>query len=169
MTNELRINEERNNVTIGNDTHPIKFGEIIQPTKEYKINTYAFLGEKGIKADGCVFEIVPYGSTTVMHVTDEAAKSQEIAVKGKGWFLGINPEGEITVQKVGENMIENPLIEQWKDWVGVWIAGSTGMEVLDVTEPPFNPSMEISVKKDDQTIPSEFWKTYDRLKTPTKT
>lgn len=169
MKDELRIDTEHKNVTIGNNIHPIKSGETIEPTEEYKIHTYTFLGEKGAKADGCVFEIVPRGSTTVMHVIDETARSQEIAIKGKGWFLGINPKGEMTIQEVGEHMVENPLIEQWKGWIGVWIAANTGMEVLDVTEPPFNPSMETPVKRDNQTIPSNFWKTYDNLRASVKT
>ncbi len=169
MMIELSIDAGYKNVTIGKNIHPIKLGEVINPTEEYAIRTYTFLGEKGEKADGCLFEIIPHGSTTVMQVIDETAESQEIAVKGRGWFLGINPEGEMTVQEVGDNIVENPLIGQRKGWVGVWIAGSTGMEVLDITEPPFNPSMEISVKRDDQAIPSKFWEIFDNLKTPTKT
>lgn len=169
MKDKLSIDTEHKNVTIGTNTHPITFGEIIKPTEEYRILTYTFLGEKGTRADGCVFEIAPHGSTIVMRIIDETTKSQEVAIKGKGWFLGIYPDGEMIVREVGENIVENPVMEQEKGWVGVWVAGDAGMEVLDITEPPFNPSMETPVKRDDQNIPSNFWKTYDNLRASVKT
>lgn len=168
MKDKLGINEGHKSVMIGADTHAIAFGEIIKPTKEYKIHTYAFLGEKGTKADGCLFEIIPHGSTRVMRVVDENVNMQEIAIKGKGWFLGIATKGDISVREVGENVNENPVIEQQKGQIGVWIAGDAGMEVLNITEPPFNPSVETLVERNDPTIPPKFWEKYDSLKNPTK-
>lgn len=170
MKDRFGIDTTHKNVTVDGNTYQIEPGKTIDgSTKDYKIHPYTFLGEKGTRADGCVFEIFPHGSTNVMRVIDETSKSQEIAIKGKGWFLGVSPDGEMIVQEVGESVIENPLIEQWKGWIGVWIAGDAGMEVLDITEPPFNPSIETPVKRDDQNIPSNFWETYDNLRTPTKT
>lgn len=164
MEDRLAIDGEHKNVTIGKNVHPIKFGETLEPTKEYKIHTYTFLGEKGTKADGCVFEIAPHGSTRVMLVVDEKVDMEEIVIKGKGWFLGIDSTGDMGVREVGEDMIESRNIEQKKGQIGVWIAGDTGMEVLNITEPPFNPSMETPVKRDDPNIPSEFWRIYDNLR-----
>lgn len=167
MSAELGINAARTQVSFGGRMHPVTFGEAQQPEPaSYDILPYTFQDEKGNQADGCLFEIKPFKSTTVMRVTDETVHMQEIAIKGHGWFLGINPAGEILVQEVGD-LAENPLIEQRKGWVGVWIAGKDGMEVLDMTAPPFNPSMETPVKREDPAIPAIFWGEYDRLKTAT--
>ena len=168
MEPTIGIDRDRQNVVIGELAHPIKFGDVLQPNAEYTIRTYTFEGIKGTTADGCLFEIKPHGSTTVMRVIDETVRIQEIAVKGRGWFLGINPNGDVITQEVGDHLEENPLVEQFKGWIGVWIAGEEGLEVLDVTEPPFNPVMETPVERADQTIPPEYWEQYDGLKTPAK-
>lgn len=167
MEAKLGIDVVRATVKIDDEVHPVSFGEIIEPNPEYKIRTYSFQGEKGTQADGCVFEITPHGSTTVMRVVDGSVRLQEVAVKGHGWFLGINPEGQTIIQEVGEIRAENPLVEQANGWVGVWIAGLEGLDVLDITEPPFKPSMETAVERNDQTVPSAFWDKYDALKSPT--
>jgi len=166
MEAKLGIDADRIHIRVGDDTHPVSFGEVIEPNAEYKIRTYSFQGEKGTQADGCVFEITPHGSTTVMRVVDESARLQEVAIKGSGWFLGVNPEGQVIIQEARWHEEENPLVEQMNGWVGVWIAGAEGLEVLDVTEPPFKPSMETSVVRDDQAIPPDFWEKYDVLKSP---
>jgi hypothetical protein len=161
---EIGFNPEEDIITIDGTSHPILFGEADKPNAEYSILPYKFTDETGEQADGCVFEIAPHGSTTVMRVVNEHVRIQEIAVSGSGWFMGMNPEGEIIAQEVGENVDENPIVDQTKGWVGVWIAGENGMKVLDVTTPPFSPSMEVAVKREDAQMPQDFWKEYDARK-----
>jgi hypothetical protein len=158
---EIGFNPEKNTITMNGESRPVLFGKPEKPNSEYSILPYKFTDEKGQEADGCVFEISPHGSTTVMRVVNEDVRIQEIAVSGSGWFMGMSPDGEMIVQEVGEKVDENPIVDQTKGWVGVWIAGENGMKVLDITTPPFNPSMEVAVKREDDKLPQDFWKEYD--------
>ncbi|HSX40897.1 MAG TPA: hypothetical protein VLF68_04790 [Candidatus Saccharimonadales bacterium] len=166
MAGEIGINAERTAIRTGGTEHPISFGGVEEPNQEYKIRTYSFPGEKGKEADGCIFEIKPFGSTTVMRVVDDV-HLREIAIKGNGWFLGVDADdGQMVPYEVGEDVVENWEVQQKKGSVGVWIAGKDGLEVLDITEPPFSPKMETPVERDDQNLPSGFWERYDELKAP---
>lgn len=154
----------RSAVSIDGQTHPISFGENFRPNDEYNIAAYSFTDELGKKSDGCVFEINPRGSTRVMRITDENFTCQEIGVSGRGWFLGVNPSGEVILYDIQANSEENPLVNLSKDWVVCWIAGDERFDVADVSTPPFKPEMEKEIPLDDFSLPPEFWKIYRQLK-----
>lgn len=156
--------KERSTVLIDDQLHQISFSEGFGPTNEYKIVPYVFTDEKSKSSDGCVFEIEPRGSTRMMRITDADFTCQRIAIKGSGWFLGVNPDGEVVEYKLNSNSKQNPEIELTKGWVDCWIADDKGMEVADVSTPPFRPEMEEEIYLNDPSLPVEFWNFYRKLK-----
>jgi hypothetical protein len=151
-------------IQMGTDVHPISFGERFSPKEEYTIADYSFTDEKGKASNGCVFEINPYGSTRVMKITDPELTCLRIAIKGNGTMLRVSPDGEVFYDDLKANTEENPLIELKQGWVDCCIAGDEGMEVADISTPPFKPEMETEISVGDSTLPPEFWKMYKELK-----
>lgn len=128
------------------------------PNKGYVDKPYIFLDEKKSEANGVLVEMEPYSSTKILRVVDKQVKFQDIAIKGGGWFLGINPEGNISVIQVNEFLEDkNPLVEYGAGWTFCWLAGGRGLEILDVTEPPFQPAMEEEIPLWSNQLPEEFW------------
>lgn len=155
---------DKSAVQIGSDIHSVSFGERFSPNEEYTIADYSFTDEKGKVFNGCVFEIKPYGSTRVMRITDSELTCQRIAIKGRGKMLRMSPDGEVFCDDLNANTEENPLIELKQGWVDCCIAGDEGIEVADISTPPFKPEMETEIPLDDSTLPPEFWRMYKELK-----
>lgn len=163
MAQEITF-QGRSTVSIDGKAHPVTFGENFRPNNEYNIAAYSFSDELGKKSDGCVFEINPRGSTRVMKITDANLTCQRIAIKGSGWFLGVSPEGEVISYELNATSEENPLIQLSNGWVDCWIAADEGIEVADVSTPPFKPEMEKQIPLDDASLPPKFWQIYKQLK-----
>jgi len=164
MTEDIKFNQNKTSVKFNGVEHPLSFGERFSPNTEYTIAAYSFTDEKGKESDGCVFEIEPRGSTRVMMITSKELSCQRLAIKGDGWFLGVNPEGEVVHYRLDSKKEENPQLELHKGWVDCWIAGDEGMEVADVSTPSFKPDMEREIKLDSSELPLGFWKQYKKLK-----
>ena len=158
------IFQGRSAISIDGQSHPITFGENFRPNGEYNIAAYSFSDELGQKSDGCVFEINLRGSTRIMKITDGDLTCQRIAIKGNGWFLGVSPEGEAVSYELNALSEENPLIELSKGRVDCWIAADDGIEVADVSTPPFKPDMEKQIPLDDPSLPPKFVEMYRKLK-----
>lgn len=156
--------QDKSAVTIDGESHPISFGEVLRPNSEYNIALYVFDDEFGQRSDGCVFEISPRGSTTVMRIVEPDFVCQRIAINGSGWFLGMSPIGEVICQRIDAKEEENPLIELSAGWVDCWIADDGGAEIADISTPPFSPNMEKEITLDDPSLPVEFWRKYKTLK-----
>jgi hypothetical protein len=153
-------------VIVAGEGHSITFRRLEQPNNEYKIRPYRFKDDELAKeADGCLFEIKPHGSTRVVKIIDEEFSVLQTAIKGKGWCLTRNPEGEVTAWEVGEDMDENPQMEMSKGWAYCWIAGREDLEVLDLSQPPFDPKVEIVIEEGADTLPEKFWIKHLFLKT----
>lgn len=163
MPQEIKF-QGRSAVSIEGKTHPISFGENFRPNNEYNIAAYSFTDELGKQSDGCVFEIKPRGSTRVMRIVYPRLTCQRITIKGNGWFLGVNPNLEVITHRLDASSEENPLIELSQGWTDCWIADDDGMEVADVSTPPFKPEMEKQIPLDGPSLPPEFWKIYKQLK-----
>ena len=140
-------------------------------SKGYVDKPYVFLDEKRAEANGVLVEMEPLSSTKVLRVIDKNVKFQDIAIKGSGTFLAIDPEGKIITIEVGKHLEDkNPVVECCGGWVFCWIAGEKGLEILDVTEPPFNPEMEKEIKRGsaEDNLPAKFWQQFDQLHQITK-
>lgn len=167
MPEDPRLSLTGEVITTSDGQHPINFTDPITLGEEYSLVPYIFTDSKGEKADGVVFKIKPNGSSTPMKIVDTEVVIQEIAIRGSGWFLSVNPQETLEVVPVDNQLEQNPLIEQRTGWIGVWIAGAEGLEVLDVTEPHFKDSMETAVQRNDTSINPNFWSIYDQTKAST--
>jgi len=164
----LRVSTKNQSVKIGNEVHKIVTDQTpYQPNDEYKIFSYSFLDSKGNESDGSVFEILPFGSTSIMEITDQNLLCQRIAVEGSGYCLRLdlnNPNHEVEIYPVNASQEENPLIELSSGWVECFIAGKDGLKVAEVNTPKFNPNMERKLSLSDSHLPTEFVKAFFQLK-----
>lgn len=157
----------QDSLVIGDQIHPIELGEIITPNREYSIHTFQFKDERGRNSDGALFRIKPGGSTRVQRIIDDAYTSEKIAFKGSGTFLGISPEGTVKELPLDASHEENPLVIIGPGWVECWVAGQEGLEVVDVSTPPFREDMEKEIPymhMDNALGLSEFWSAFNRTK-----
>lgn len=167
MAEKIKFDGNEPSVTTNKEKHPISFGEKFKVNNEYEINLYSFTDEKGKDSDGAVFEIEARGSTSVMKITDPNFACERIAVKGNGWFLGVSPEGEVVTYNLDadfSNGKKNPQIGLSSGWVDCFIAGDDGMDVVDVSTPPFDPKMEEKISINSPDLPPLFWNIYKQMK-----
>jgi hypothetical protein len=157
-------------VQIDGVQHPIKFDtEPFVPNEEYDILGYKFTYENGqtsTESDGCLFRIKEHGSTRVMEITDPRLHCDRMAVKGQGWFLGLDPVKNILCYEIGTHLGENnPLVSVDVGSTDCFIAASGGLEVVDISTPPFEPAMEVlQTPEKNNHIPPEFWHYYNTLR-----
>lgn len=160
---ELSINPERTFVSWDGQTRPVEFVAIF-PSKGYKDKPYIFLDDKKTEANGVLVEMQPNAVTKILRIVHPTVKFQDIAISGSGWLLEINKEGEIVTLEVGPHLEDkNPLVENGSGWTFCWISGPQGLEILDVTVPPFSPSMETEIPEYSDQLPPQFWQQYDNL------
>lgn len=153
---EIKDTEHGPIVQIDKEQHPIKWGNVYEH-EGYRDRTYTFTDEMGKEANGVLVEFEPGAATPVIKVVHDEVVFKDVAIEGAGWFLGIEPGGDVVSYEVGPKAEINPLIKYGQGWVFCWISGSDGMKVLDVTTPPFQPSMEIIMEEDSPELPQTFW------------
>lgn len=167
MTEPLKIDPERAFVSWDGQSRPIQFTGTY-PSEGYSDKPYIFLDDKEKEANGVLVEMQPKAVTKVLRVIAPNFRFQDIAISGSGWLLAINPEGEIVTLEVGPHLADkNPLVEFGSDWTFCWISGPQGLEILDVTVPPFVSSIEEEILKYSDQLPPSFWQQYDNLKQKT--
>lgn len=158
-------------LTVDGKTRGIKAGEII-PTKKdhfnYEIKLWEFTTEDGqgveTNSDGCLFVIEPYSSTHAMKIVKEGYKSQRCVVKGSGWYLATNfGNGSIEWVRVSADDENNGMVEMPVGCVDCWIADENGMEVVDISEPRFQPDFEVEQHEEDAQPSAFFWEVYHEL------
>jgi len=154
---EIKDTEEGPVVQINGEQHPIKWGDVYEH-EGWRDRTYTFTDEKGEEANGVLVEFEPGAATPVIKVIHDEVKFEDVVIEGSGWFLGIDPEDNVVCYEVGPNAEINPVIVYGQRWFFCWISGPDGMKVLDVTTPPFQPSMEIIIEEGSPEPPQEFWK-----------
>lgn len=177
MTQHIELDPGLTRLRIGKHSHPIEFGKRFRPTEEFTIATYKFLDEKGIESDGCTFAIHPGGSTQVMRIVREDFTCHEMAIAGRGTFLGVDSDGNLTELFVDANDRNSlsPLVEQTVGCIGCWIADPIQPDggcflVIDVSTPPFDNAVEQRIETGDLTVASDpeiaeaFWNRYMVLK-----
>lgn len=136
---EVKDTERGSIVQVGGEQHPIKWGDVYEH-QGYRDSTFIFTDEKGEDANGVLVEFYePGAATPVIKVIHDKVIFQDLAIEGSGCFLGIEPEGDVVCYEVGPKVENNPLIVYGRGWVFCWIGGPDGMQVLDITTPPFQP------------------------------
>lgn len=156
-------------VSIDGREHPITLLDTIVPNDGYYFRPYAFTDELGKEADGCVFMIYPYETTRTVYVKEDK-KFEDAVIRGNGWFHAVSPEGEVITYGFTQSE-KSRMVEYGKGWVITWIAGADGLDVLNLTTPPFTDSAEVAVEVGSQvsegkTIPQKYWELLRKLKTP---
>ncbi len=121
---------------------------------------------KGVDANGTFAAIEAHQSTAILQVIHPTVNFEDGIVGGFGWFLGINPEGNIIEIPVERS--RSQLVDYGAGWTFCWIAGSDGLVVQNSTEPKFHPDMEVAIERgsDKDTLPPEYWDRIDELKNP---
>ena len=118
--------------------------------------------------DAALITIEPNHSTPIQHWTGPRIFI-ETAVKGKGYWLGLNPDGETVCYEFDGEKNEPQLVIYGQGWTGSWIAGETGLQVIEICVPPFEPDGTVLVAEPTdevvggRSIPLEFRKKFASL------
>jgi hypothetical protein len=163
----LRISLKNQTVNIGDKVHPILPDKIPpKPNTRYKIFPYSFCDSESERSNVSVFEILPFGSTSIMEITDPNLLCQRIAVEGSGYCLRLNlnnPNHRTEVYPIDAGQEENPLIELSSGWVECFIAGKDGLKIAEVSTPKFTPSIGSELSLYDSRLTAKFTDTFLKL------
>lgn len=145
-------------------TDEVQVGQPVTPEGyNYRLIPYAFTGETQNQADGCLWIIPSRSSTKVVRVERGAGTFQDVPIEGAGYFLGIDPKGNIITYQFSD-LHEASIVEYGEGWVITWIGVETEFQVVGITEPPFRDDMETAIDLDDPSLPKEFLETYWKLR-----
>ncbi|MCG2692117.1 hypothetical protein L6272_04810 [Microgenomates group bacterium] len=86
--------------------------------------------------DAALITIEPNHSTPIQHWTGPRIFIETV-VKGKGYWLGLNPDGKTVCYEFNGEKDEPQLVVYGQGWTGSWIASETGLEVIEICVPPF--------------------------------
>lgn len=121
--------------------------------------------------DAALVTIEPNHSTPIQHWTGPRIFIESV-VKGKGHWLGLNPDGETVCYEFDGEKNEPQLLVYGQGWTGSWIASETGLELIEICVPPFEADGTILVAepKDQvvggRSIPLSFREKYANLSLP---
>ncbi len=129
----------------------------------YSLTPYTFVGDRQAKVDGVLWTIPPGQSSRVVRVEKAGGIFQDVPIEGSGYFLSIDPEGEIISYTFAHPIVDSTMVEYGPGWVTTWIA-EREFKVVGLTTPPFQENMESFIPIDDPQLPSEFWVKYWKLR-----
>lgn len=123
------------------------------------------LKEKELDVNGALVVIEPHSATKVLRVLHPSVQFEDGVVAGSGWFLGVSPERKVVQTRVYTSKYSGRLIDYGAGWTFCYISDKNGLAVIDTTHPPYTPDMEVEVLRgsENDSLPQEFWKAYDRL------
>lgn len=130
----------------------------------FTIDAYVYRDRKD--ADGAVLKFEPGSYARVLQVA-HGWRFEDTVVKGSGWFLASDLDGKIKVRRVsaGENL--SPIV-YGDGMVTTYIAGKEGLEIHEMSTPPFDPEItEIEVlekSSEGQLLNPKFWQVYNLLR-----
>lgn len=106
-------------------------------------------------ANGARFVLEARASTRGMRYVDRNLQSVRAVTRGSGWYLGVMPSEQLVLHKVKAD--EDMTIGLSRGSVDCFVADERGMEMVDISWPPFEPKMEVEVERGDLDIPDKFW------------
>lgn len=115
----------------------------------FKIDTFT-------NRDGAYFDLGPSQRTNVVEVR-ETCIVQEKVEKGDAWLLTM-PSVDSHVRDIKYRHVfagDSPI--DCSTGVSVWIAGKHGAVIENITEPPYQPSMERVIEEGETGISQTFW------------
>lgn len=141
-----------------------KFLEVIfrQDCPATSLSNYGFLEREDI--DGATLKLESGSATRVLEVA-EGWTFTDVITKGDGWLVSADKKGGVRVKRLiaGRNL--EPIVYT-EGLVAVYIAGETGMEIVEITKPPYSEKAEKEVLEKDSvgsSLNPDFWKVYKML------
>ena len=90
-------------------------------------------------ANGARFVLEARASTRGMRYVDRNLQSVRAVTRGSGWYLGVMPSEQLVLHKVKAD--EDMTIGLSRGSVDCFVADERGMEMVDISWPPFEPKM----------------------------
>lgn len=117
---------------------------------------YKFSERKDI--DGATLKLEPGSATRVLEVAKNWTFT-DVITKGDGWFISADKKGNVWKKRLiaGKNL--EPIVYT-EGIVTVYIAGESGMEIQEITSPPYADNAEKKVLEKDpvgSSLNPDFW------------
>lgn len=126
------------------------------------LGSYGFSERKDI--DGATLKLKPGSSTRVL----EVAKSwtfTDVITNGDGWFISADKKGNVCINRLIAGKSLEPIVYA-EGMVTVYIAGESGMEIEEITTPPYSDKAEKGVLETDlvgSSLNPKFWEAYKTI------
>lgn len=83
------------------------------------------------------------GATTPIQIFDNSTIFVESITSGSGTWIGLSPEGELVSLEFDSNNDYPGLVLYGEGWIGSWIAGPDGLELIELCVPPYQEGNDI--------------------------
>lgn len=163
--NEFLIaNKASSQIQIGDRlylVHDTGDDEVLSPETGYgpnvgvHVDVIAFDDPEVAKSmDAAFIQIEPGKSTPIQHWIGPRIFIESI-ISGSGTWIGVSPEGEIVQVNFDSEDDEPGLIAYGEGWIGSWIAGKDGLEIVEICVPPYEEDGTVLVAEAGDNIISE--------------
>lgn len=118
--------------------------------------------------DAALISIEPGCATPVQHWIG-SRMFIETAIKGKGTWVGVNQSGEVVSFTFDSRQENQGVIFYGPGWIGSWVAGEEGLQIIEVCIPPYEDDGTTLVaglnaqEIEGAQIPADFWDKYSLL------
>lgn len=158
--------ERPTHVEIGEEILAVAYGHVFEMNGGIEGGGYEF-EEAVVGTESAGFYHIPRGRTTrVVHIVGDVV-FRERPIQGDGWFLGVNPKGDVIAHAFDE-ATPLPDVVYGKGWKVVWGAKERGARILARSEPAFTDDMEVPIAPFSPELPGKFWKKFQELEQSSK-
>lgn len=92
----------------------------------------------------------------------------EKPIGGSGTWIGVNPDGDVVQYDFNEESLDEPgLIVYGPGWIGNWIAGEEGLEILEICVPAYqDDGTTLVARSEDIVFPADLEKGFPGAEIP---
>lgn len=113
----------------------------------YTVQPFTFsLVEDRERISGARFNIQPFEHTRIVKFTRKGMSFQDTVAEGNGYFVAVNPEGEIYYSAFDTQKDSKALMTNYgAGWIIVWIAGDKGLKITQLCSPKAEGQFEVGI------------------------
>jgi hypothetical protein len=131
----------------GRAEKPVVFHDELRfPNEGMVILDFDFTDENRLQVSGCIFDIQVYGRSHFVEILKDV-EIHEVP-SNEGTLIKWDDQGKISIYKISEKIgkyCSLTFVHKKGDRY-VWFAGKNGLKVINLTRPPYNPTIERDIE-----------------------